>query len=113
MLSLQDLIDETIEDVRLGSRDDGSPYPIQAMNAAKQVLARHNLSSLGIQEHLYWQMILMQNDRRIRRDAQHLASTSLVDFIAEAAKQEMGDEYERLLQGRLDALSPAKTAYAE
>jgi len=110
---LQDIIDETIETIRVGLRADGSLYPMQSQNAARQVLATHRLASPNVQQRLFFEMIRLQDSRGILRDVQQLVNTSLVNFVGKAAEKEMGEEYERLKQIRFDATSSLESRYAE
>ncbi len=102
---LQGIIDETVRAIRRGERKDGSTYPIQSFVAAKQLLGHYDLTSIEVQERLLCEMVQMQDEHEILRDAQQLVNTSLVDFVAKAAEQQMGAEYERLKQSRFDPLS--------
>jgi hypothetical protein len=112
-MPLQEIIDETIEAIRDGSRADGSTYPIQSFVAAKQVLAEHDLTSTPVQERLFREMVRMQLALRVVEDPYLLACTSLVDFIGKAAEQQMGHEYEDLKQRRFDTASSSESRYAE
>jgi len=107
---LQGLIDETIEEIHKGSRQDGLALPLQARRAAAQVLSRFNLTSTLILERLFREMVRMQEERKVLSEWNKLASTSLADFIAEAAKQQMGDEYSLLIDSRFEELSPSRAA---
>jgi hypothetical protein len=106
-MPLQEIIDETIEAIRDGSRADGSTYPIQSF------VAEHDLTSTPIQERLFREMVRMQLALRVVEDPYLLACTSLVDFIGKAAEQQMGHEYEDLKQRRFDTASSSESRYAE
>jgi hypothetical protein len=105
---LQNLVDETIEEIYSNAREDGLNLPIQAERAARQVLGRHNLSSTLILERLFSEVVRMQEERSVLPHWDKLHSTSLTDFIAKAAKQQMGGEYQHLLHERYETLAPSR-----
>ncbi len=110
---LQDLIDETVEEILANHREDGSNQPIQAARAAQQVLGRYNLTATLFLERIFGEAVRVQEECEIVSDWYKFARTSLADFIAEAAKRQMGAEYDRLLHSRIEALAPSAEAYAE
>jgi len=100
------IVDETVQEIQADVREDGLDLPLQAERAARQVLRRPFVTQPGVLERLYSEMMEMQEERRVVADWYEFACTSPSEFIAAAAKQRMGDEYQRLLHSSLEALAP-------
>lgn len=103
---IDSLVNETVEEILSNERQDGLDLPMQAERAARQVLSRQDLSSPIFVERLFEESIAREFDDPVIGDWYKFVRTSLVDFIGAAAKQQMGDEYDRLLDGRLEQLAP-------
>lgn len=105
---LQSLIDQTVEEIQFGWREDGhnGKLPLQAERAARQVLGQCDLRSPVFIEQLFEEAIAFEIGHQVFGDWSKFVRTSLIDFIGEAAKQQMGSDYPRLLHERLEALAP-------
>jgi hypothetical protein len=101
MITVEQLINETVEAIETGVRTDGSPGPIQYWHAAEQVLISNNVHEKpGVHAYLYKQAVVIAGSGEVM-DLRQLMRKGLTEFIGTAARQRMGARYDHLLFTRL------------
>ncbi len=111
------MIEMAIADIKANHRagGDNSRLPLQAERAVRQVFEHfgNSFSEQSVVVLLFDDAVKLQKSSAVVPDLKEFAIKLLVPFIAGAVRQQMGPEYDRLLQSRLEELAPSPWAFAE